>query len=1113
MKKYPLIILLFLFTATTTHIFGQGDFCSQAEPFCSDNGSSFPAGVNSGTAEAGPNYGCLGTQPNPAWYYLQVDQSGDIQITMSNSANEDIDYILWGPFSDPSSPCTAQLTSGNIVDCSYSTTATEVAYIPNAQSGEVYIMLITNFSNNNTNIFVNQTGGSGSTDCSIVDINCANNSGLEGESLYNGTEFGDSDFPLSVTCEDTLVLFPLNRTDGGGYFFPVLEFIINTGPNTNTGNYTATILMNGTPIYNNPDVGANTQLTVYPTGPFFSPSDDLEIEICDNSASQDIGFSVVDPIAGETVASDVLTVGNCQTFGPFNAQGTGIFSGNGIINANPGDWGAAFFIANDAEFGTNTITYCFDHPNPANPNCVGCIERDIIVTNPFNPTWNNPGPFCENDDDVDLNDFLDPSATPGGTWSGDGVSGSIFSPTQVGTGSHSVTYTVGINANCADSLTLAIEISPIADASFEYDMLSICFSSTNNPIATITGDQGGVFSINNNGVIDPTTGEIDVQASGIGTFVVTYSISGDCPDSESVTITISDSPDAEFSYPQDTYCLSDDNPEVVLAPGAGMGEFSAVPAGLAIDPNTGTINLANSTPNTYTITNFIDATDACPESSFDFELTIAENDDPSFSYSTGVLCSGGSSITPSITGSQGGTFSESSGNLDINPQTGEVNPGNSTIGGPYTIVYTTSGICPDSSEFEIEIIEELEIIIDPIAPLCVYDTPVTLTANEAGGTWSGQGVTDNGDGTGTFDPSIGSDLYEITYEIFGDCPSSGSTTIEVIPTNIAVITSSSGLIFCVSEDPVQLSGNDSNGSWDFSGNGIVDNGNGTLTFSPSLAGVGSHVISFTTSGSCPDTEDVTIEVIDLPNSPFVQSDTFCLNIDNIILIDINQSGLLNWYDENGNFLETSAEYSPSIANPGIYTYCVTQTQNGCESLPYCFQIYVGNPIASFDLESDVGNMPFSINITNNSSNANSYSWDFGNGDESSDFEPVYTYNNWGEFIISLLVSDEYGCEDEFSLTVTVDATSSVTVPNVFTPNGDGINDEFRLIGQHLSEVSAQIFNRWGQLIYEWNTPQGGWDGRSNSGIEVPEGVYYYKILAKGIDGQEYEFVGNVTLVR
>jgi gliding motility-associated-like protein len=143
------------------------------EPICTNVGLTFTA--NSGVAEAsttdpGNDYDCLITQPNPTWYYLEVASNGNIDMNLT--AASDIDYIIWGPFSSLS---VAQANCGDlgnpsseIIDCSFSPTNNEFPSIPGALTGQVYVMLITNYANVVQDVTLTQVGGSGSTDCSII---------------------------------------------------------------------------------------------------------------------------------------------------------------------------------------------------------------------------------------------------------------------------------------------------------------------------------------------------------------------------------------------------------------------------------------------------------------------------------------------------------------------------------------------------------------------------------------------------------------------------------------------------------------------------------------------------------------------------------------------------------------------------------------------------------------------------------------------------------------------------------------------------------------------------------------------------------------------------------
>jgi len=121
----------------------------------------------------------------------------------------------------------------------------------------------------------------------------------------------------------------------------------------------------------------------------------------------------------------------------------------------------------------------------------------------------------------------------------------------------------------------------------------------------------------------------------------------------------------------------------------------------------------------------------------------------------------------------------------------------------------------------------------------------------------------------------------------------------------------------------------------------------------------------------------------------------------------------------------------------------------------------------------------------------------------------YTFNEPGSYVVKVTVSN--ACSYSDSITVTV-STSSIQAPNVFTPNGDGMNDEFRVAYKSILTFHCWVYNRWGRLVYEWTDPMKGWDGNIN-GKEASPGPYYYVIKATGNDGQKYKLKGDINLLR
>ncbi len=152
-------IILFFSFIRSTFIFAQTNDCSSAVQFCSGINFSFPSNINT-NAVTGPNYGCLGSQPNPTWFYFEVVTPGSIVIDMNNSNSLDIDYICWGPLTTMTNACNNLNT---VADCDYSTASANTLTINSAQTAEFYIIMMTNFSGQATNFTMQPNAASTGT--------------------------------------------------------------------------------------------------------------------------------------------------------------------------------------------------------------------------------------------------------------------------------------------------------------------------------------------------------------------------------------------------------------------------------------------------------------------------------------------------------------------------------------------------------------------------------------------------------------------------------------------------------------------------------------------------------------------------------------------------------------------------------------------------------------------------------------------------------------------------------------------------------------------------------------------------------------------------------------
>jgi gliding motility-associated-like protein len=240
------------------------------------------------------------------------------------------------------------------------------------------------------------------------------------------------------------------------------------------------------------------------------------------------------------------------------------------------------------------------------------------------------------------------------------------------------------------------------------------------------------------------------------------------------------------------------------------------------------------------------------------------------------------------------------------------------------------------------------------------------------------------------------------------------------------------------------------------------------------------------------------------------------------------------FDSKGKRVFLSGELEPvfQLTNPGRYVlrYRVSQdntSQPPVDAPPREFEIY-GNPVASFDARPDVVFVPDTELITfNYSSSATEYEWDFGDNGKSTEEAPTYVYKIEGNYEITLIAKYDHGngvvCSDTLKRQVTAKQGGVTKVPNAFTPSPNGptggqtgngsFNDVFLPIVRGAEEFNMQIFDRWGNLIFESNSSTIGWDGYNSDGKLMPAGVYIYKLTLRLSDGQRSTQLGDITMIR
>lgn len=372
-------------------------------------------------------------------------------------------------------------------------------------------------------------------------------------------------------------------------------------------------------------------------------------------------------------------------------------------------------------------------------------------------------------------------------------------------------------------------------------------------------------------------------------------------------------------------------------------------------------------------------------------------------------------------------------------------------------------------------------------------------------------------------------IWEETSE-FG-CYNNSTVNIEFVapPTTNSNITNIS---ICPGEEVfLQASAeNYTSFAWNSSGSGTFsDYLSENTIYTPSNEDVSNNGSSLTftalNSPCPPSSSEISLNIHNTPIASIEGSGDLCANTDStaaIILytnngvspyeLSITHNGV-DWIEHTiyGSsdtiFTEEEGFYTISSLND---THCsgISSGEISIYYRPIPYAEFSFNPSVAFLGDSE-------ISFYNHSLLADSFTWSFGDDTYNNlEFNPTHLYTDTGTFTISLVVSNEFGCEDSVRHTVIINPNFHFFVPNVFTPNGDLQNDVFSGKGDGIAYFEMTIFNRWGGAIFNTNDMEKGWDGTPLNSSEVsPNGVYSYKITVTDLLGKIHTYTGEVSLLR
>lgn len=484
--------------------------------------------------------------------------------------------------------------------------------------------------------------------------------------------------------------------------------------------------------------------------------------------------------------------------------------------------------------------------------CEGPRQNIIVTVNPtpLPPTAASVPAYCAGDVVAPLT-----AAGNGGTlqWFSDAGLTSLAgtgSPFNSGATTSSSFWVNELSLGCpGPAVKVDILVNPLDDPSFSYPSSTVCITGA-NPVPTVTGRPGGIFTGPAAVTINAATGEIDLSSTPAGgPYTITYTTNGPCPQSATFNVTISLLPNASFTF-NGPYCIGGNDPLPSFGAGSSSGTFIGAPIGINMDSGTGEINLSTSAPGTYSITNTIAAAAGCPPSINVQIVTILPVPAVTVTPVMSDICNNGTTaitISQSTPGTPSWTLgSVSSGITGASAGTGftiaQTLTNNDTL--PGTVVYQvlpSSNGCignPVDATVTVAPTPALPKVSSPVK-YCQGDATAILSATGTGLLWYTTAAGGSGSATAPTPSSAvaGSTTYYVSQTINGcEGPRAG---IEVIikPKPLApVVTGNTSFCEDASITSVSASGSGGTFTW-FNDPGLAANtqvGSG-VSFTPSIS--------------------------------------------------------------------------------------------------------------------------------------------------------------------------------------------------------------------------------------------------------------------------------------
>lgn len=469
-------------------------------------------------------------------------------------------------------------------------------------------------------------------------------------------------------------------------------------------------------------------------------------------------------------------------------------------------------------------------------------------------------------------------------------------------------------------------------------------------------------------------------------------------------------------------------------------------------------------------------------------------------------------------------------------------PATSTLASPPVVSYATPGFKTavlqvfNDDSCSVGITESFMVGIKPDRPTisggkpnyCIGETITLSTPAQADAAYSWIGpdgfTSDQREINIPVSNSAKAGIYTVSITIFGCTSDPASVTVPPIGQTPTASFTNSDADLCTPQQTftfVNTSQNFQTLRWNFGEGASVLPGAGGQTHRISYATSGTKSITLEAIGSsgCVSTFSQQLSVTIRPDLPLISANKpdFCLT-DTIRLSTPAQADVSYQWTGPDNFSSDQRSIAVPVTSSAVAgTYSVVITRGTCSSqasiiIPAIFK----NPVAAFRAEPKLPaklSFPIKVRFFNESVDADAYLWDFGDGQTSTDKDPEHTYNQKGNFDVTLTVFKSSVCSASvIKGTFMISANNILFVPNTFTPNNDAANDEFVVSITNIKTYSIQIFNRYGVSMFISEDLFDNWKGTYKN-EPLPVGTYYYVINASDYNDNIIKKSGSVTILR